>query len=156
MISAFRWGYGLAQASGKQDGMRSSRVRARTGQELPDDTRRHPRGDVYEGLHIQFCPQIHVNCDSKARRRLQTVHQRGLWNYSKEVWGLIKNVCTLYICCFFSRSGRAFVSYFRRCRRKEGLPQKISPTSSTGHKQVTLGVSLLPAGYLDNLSCRLM
>lgn len=78
MISAFRRGFGLAQASGKQDGVRSSRVRARTGQELPDDTRRHPRGDVYKGLHIQFCPQIHVNCDSKARRRLQTVHQRGL------------------------------------------------------------------------------
>lgn len=56
MISAFRRGFGLAQASGKQDGVRSSRVRDRTGQELPDDTRRHPRGDVYEGLHIQFCP----------------------------------------------------------------------------------------------------
>lgn len=155
MISAFRWGFGLAQASGKQDGVRSSRVRARTGQELPDDTRRHPRGDVYEGLHIQFCPQIHVNCDSKARRRLQTVHQRGLWNYSKEVWGVIKKVCTLYL-FFFSRSGRAFVSYFRRCYRKEGLLQKISPTSSTGHKQVTYGVSLLRAGYFVILSCRLM
>lgn len=78
MISAIRRGVGLAQASGQQDGVRSSRVRARAGQELPDDTRRHTRGDVHEGLHIQFCPEIHVNCGSEARRRLQTVHQRGL------------------------------------------------------------------------------